>query len=96
MTPDLQDFFNRYRDAFDALDGDAVAALYAEPSAIAQGGRLTTWPDRAAVRDNMRALCAQYRARGYRGASFEPLQAQPLGPQFAWVELRWRCATPPC
>jgi aminoglycoside 6'-N-acetyltransferase I len=90
MTPDLLAFFEHYRDAFNALDGDRVAALYAEPSAISQQGCVTHWPDRAAVAANMRALCRLYRDRGFEQAAFVLHQALPLGEHDAVVDLRWR------
>ncbi len=90
MTPDLQAFLERYRDAFNALDGDAVAALYAEPSGIAQGGRYTLWPDHAAVAANMQALCRMYRERGFRSASFTLRHLLPLGRHDAMVDVAWR------
>jgi aminoglycoside 6'-N-acetyltransferase I len=90
MTPELQTFLERYRDAFNALDGDAVAALYAEPSGISQGGAWTPWPDRAAVAINMRALCAMYRERGFVRAAFDVTQVLPLGRHDAVVDVAWR------
>ncbi len=89
MTPDLQAFLERYRDAFNALDGDAVASLYAEPAAISQEGRVTHWPERASVASNMRALCELYRGRGFVSAAFELQQALPLGEHDAVLDLRW-------
>jgi hypothetical protein len=32
MPLEIRQFFERYRDAFNALDGEAVATLYAVPS----------------------------------------------------------------
>ncbi len=90
MTPDLLAFLDTYRDAFNGLDGDAVAALYAEPSGISQGGRHTHWPDRAAVAANMRALCTQYREQGFVRAAFEPRLTLPLGDHDALIEVDWR------
>ncbi len=92
MNPDLQAFLERYRDAFNVLDGDAVAALYAEPSAISQGGQVTHWADQAAVASNMRALCELYRGRAFVSANFELLHAMPLGDHDAVLDLRW-CIT---
>lgn len=85
----LRDFFDRYRAAFDRLDGAAVAALYALPSAIAQDGRLTLWTERDAVEANMTALCALYRERGWRGARYEVAQWLPQGDAYAVADLRW-------
>lgn len=90
MPPDITAFLERYRDAFNALDADAVAGLYAEPSGIAQGGRYTHWPDRGAVRANMAALCELYRAKGYRRAAFELTRWLDQGDRHALVDLRWR------
>ena len=35
MPRDVMSFLEQYRDAFDHLDGNAIAALYCVPSAIA-------------------------------------------------------------
>lgn len=89
LPDDLRAFLDAYRTAFDALDGDAVAALYAEPSAILQGEVLTVWADRAAVAANMRALCDAYARRGYAGAQWDTVQLVPLGTHHAFANLRW-------
>jgi len=87
-------FFSRYRDAFNALDGDAVADLWhAGGSGIAdsQGGcgRLTWWPHDVPMRANHHALCAHYRQAGYASASFNIDQCVPLGPDHAFARLQW-------
>ncbi len=41
LPTELRQFFKRYSEAFNALDANAVAQFYAEPSAIAQGGKVT-------------------------------------------------------
>jgi hypothetical protein len=89
LPADLRDFFDRYRNAFQALDGAAVAALYAVPSAIAQDGALTVWTGREAIAANMAALCALYRERGWRSASYEVAQWWPQGDAYAVADLRW-------
>ena len=92
---DVLAFFNRYRRAFDALDGDAVADLWHAPSAIADSGaagthaRVTGWADDAPLRANMRALCAHYRASGYGDAAFELQDHVPLGRHQSFARLRW-------
>ena len=96
---EVQAFFARYRDAFDRLDGDAVADLWHVPSGIADspataggwagGGRLTWWPDDAPMRANHRALCALYRGAGYHRARFEIEASWPLGAHHAAARLRW-------
>jgi hypothetical protein len=89
VTPLAQRFFESYRDAFNALDGDAVAALWHSPCGIAQDGGITWWPEPASVRENMRALCETYRRAGFARASFELQAVHQLGPQFAWTNVQW-------
>ncbi len=66
---EIRDFFGRYRDAFNELDGDAVADLWHTPSSITDSeadsngkpvARVTLWSDDAPKRKNMRALCDVY------------------------------------
>lgn len=90
MPQDITAFFERYRDAFNRLDGEAVAGLYAEPSGIAQDGRYTHWPSRPLVAKNMVALCEHYRARGFEKAEFEVGQVIDQGEQFAIADVHWR------
>jgi hypothetical protein len=90
MPRDIAAFFESYRDAFNALDGNAVAELYAECSGIAQDGAYTHWPDRHAVARNMTALCQLYRDKGFVRADFEPQQFIDQGEKFAVVDLLWR------
>ena len=85
----IRDSFETYRRAFNALDGQAVARLYSEPSAIAQGGELTVWPNQVAVAKNMETLCRMYKERGYVEAEFEPVQFLAQGTEYAFADLRW-------
>jgi hypothetical protein len=88
-------FFERYRAAFDTLDGDAVADLWHVPCAIASshaGGahaELTWWHDDAPMRDNMRALCEVYRRGGYARATFELRGVTPMGLHHAFADVAW-------
>jgi len=74
MPRDIRAFFECYCEAFNALDGEAVAELYAEPSGIAQDAVYTHWASRDSVATNMNALCKLYQDRGFQRAQFEPGQ----------------------
>jgi ketosteroid isomerase-like protein len=89
MPRDLHAFFQSYRDAFNALDGHAVAALYAEPSGIAQDGSYTHWGCREAVAENMVALCHLYRQKGFVRADFEPGVCVDQGQHHAVADVAW-------
>jgi len=90
MPADIIAFFDRYRDAFNSLDGSAVADLYAVPSAIAQGGEFTYWPAREPIQVNMDELCSVYRERGYAGATYLPVAHVAQGERYAIADLQWR------
>ncbi|RZU02099.1 hypothetical protein [Rivibacter subsaxonicus] len=91
----LIDFFDRYRAAFDRLDGDAVADCWHTPSAIADSrdghghGRVTVWTEEAPMRANMQALCAVYREAGFARTEFELLEHLAFGPDHMVAHLRW-------
>ena len=89
LPTELRQFFKRYSEAFNALDANAVAQFYAEPSAIAQGGKVTFWKTRTAVIENMASLCSLYRERGYQLAEWEPSSYFGQGQSHAIVDLRW-------
>jgi hypothetical protein len=89
MSPEILAFFESYRAAFDALDGEAVARLYAVPSGIASDNGYQHWPSFEAIRANMVALCALYRENGYAAARFEPRHFIDQGKRFAVADVRW-------
>ena len=92
---EAQAFFESYRDAFNRLDGNAVANLWHGSSGITDSGdagataRLTWWNDDAPMRANHVALCAVYRGNHYGRADFAIEQHLPLGPNHAFVHLHW-------
>ena len=90
MPLEIRAFFEDYRDAFNALDGGAVAEFYQQPSGIAQDGVYTHWPERKAVAENMNALCKMYMAKGFIRADFEPCQFIDQGEKYAVVDVQWR------
>jgi hypothetical protein len=90
MPTEIRQFFERYRDAFNSLDGEAVARLYAVPSGIAQDRQYTHWPEFEPIRDNMVALCGLYRERGYVAAEFQPGAFMQQGDNYAIADLSWQ------
>ena len=92
---EVQAFLETYREAFDRLDGDAVADLWHTPSGItgrrdgASLPALTWWTTDTPMRDNHRALCNLYRGNGYRRAEFEMIDCVSLGADHAFANLHW-------
>jgi ketosteroid isomerase-like protein len=89
MPRDVTEFFEQYRDAFNRLDGDAIANLYCVPSGILSDRGLTTWQSREPITENMVALCALYRANGYKQALFQPSHFISQGAEFAVADVVW-------
>jgi hypothetical protein len=89
VPADIRDFFVRYRDAFDRLDGEAIARLYAIPSALVSPQGYFHWADFDSIKRNMAALCHRYRGHGYRSARFEFSGFLALASTFAVVDLLW-------
>ncbi len=90
---EVTSFFETYRDAFNRLDGDAVADLWHGASGITDTrdgvAALTWWPDDAPMRANHRALCDLYRTADYGRADFEIVHHEPMGANHAFVHLHW-------
>jgi ketosteroid isomerase-like protein len=89
MPRDITEFFEQYRDAFNRLDGDAIANLYCVPSGIVGDRGLTAWQSREPIAENMVALCALYQANGYKRAHFQPNQFISQGADFAVADVAW-------
>ncbi|MDR0777508.1 MAG: nuclear transport factor 2 family protein [Azonexus sp.] len=89
MPTEIRAFFDRYRDAFNALDGEAVAQLYAVPSGIVSAQQYTHWPVFEPIAENMAALCKLYADHGFRSASYEPSAFIQQGEHCAVSDLSW-------
>lgn len=53
MPRDVAFFLEQYRDAFDRLDGEAIANLYCVPSGIVSDRGLTPWESREPIIKNI-------------------------------------------
>lgn len=92
---EVEIFFESYRDAFNRLDGDAVASLWHSSSGIThlnRGGHaaeVTWWGSDAPMRDNMKKLCDLYRGNDYSHANFRIESFRSLGAHHAFVDMHW-------
>lgn len=88
-------FFERYRDVFNRLDGQAVADCWHVPSSIADshgaggGARVTVYADDATLRANMDALCEVYRHNGFAACAFTLVEHVPLGAHHGFTLVHW-------
>jgi uncharacterized protein (TIGR02246 family) len=89
MQAEITALFENYQTAFNRLDGEAVADLYAVPSGIASDAGYTHWATREPIAKNMVALCEQYRKKGFASAVFQVAAFLPQGENFAIADLAW-------
>ncbi len=89
MTPEIRAFFDHYRDAFNQLDGEAVARLYAVPSGIVSAGGYTHWSSFEPIVANMVALCKLYADQGFVATDYVPAAFIRQGSDFAIADLCW-------
>lgn len=89
IEEEAERFMARYAQAFDALDGDAVAALYAQPAGLLDRTGYTHWPTNEQIAVNMIALCTHYRSNGYLHNAFVLRRCIALGEVAAYVDVGW-------
>jgi 2-oxoglutarate dehydrogenase complex dehydrogenase (E1) component-like enzyme len=89
MPPDLRQFFESYRGAFNRLDAAAISAHYSLPSMLTDRRGQVVWTEPGEVLANMAALCEYYRSNGFQSAEFEPLGFIDQPPDHAVADLAW-------
>jgi hypothetical protein len=57
LPTDILNFFAKYKESFNQLDGVAVASLYRVPSVIVDDASYTIWDSHEKIENNMMALC---------------------------------------
>lgn len=86
---DVPAFLDAYVAAFDALDPQRIARMYADPSAIYSGEGRPRWSTREALVASMASLCRAYSAMGYERATHELVERIPMGDKAAFILVRW-------
>ena len=86
---ETEQFFRSYQEAFNSLDGDAVAELWHVPSGITDRRTTIWWADDAPMRANHRALCDIYRGLNYGRAEHAIITFESLGSAHAFAHVCW-------
>jgi hypothetical protein len=87
---EIEQFFNTYCLAYNQLNSQSIAQLFAEPSGIAQQGQYTHFSSPNATTSNMQALCQWYAEQGFLKASFKINQLFLQGTQHAIADIDWQ------
>lgn len=89
MPPEIRAFFDSYREAFNRLDGEAVARLYAVPSGIVSDRGYTHWSSFEPIAENMVALCKLYAENGFASTVYQLAAFIGQGEHNAIADLSW-------
>ena len=87
---DLWPFFERYAQAFEAYDAEAVAACYATPCLLLRDGTTVTHESAESVAGSVRALLDLHRAWDVQTAAPVEVAVHEAGAGHAIARVDWR------
>jgi ketosteroid isomerase-like protein len=86
----MEELFNKYTEAFNAFDPQAIASLYRLPCAISDADGVQTFTQRAALVKKFTSNCESMRNVGYQHAQFSLLEQHALGDDKVAATVAWR------
>jgi predicted RND superfamily exporter protein len=89
----MEELFNKYTEAFDAFDPEAIANLYRLPCAISDADGVQAFASKSDLVKKFASNCESMRDFGYQHAQFNILQQQPLGQDKVATTIGWRINT---
>ena len=91
MHMTLQEFFNRYSQAYSALDARAVYAMFTRPFTAVHHGQIATFGshETEALYQATVGILDYYRNQGVTSASCYLAEVLPFGNDLATVKVRW-------
>lgn len=90
LDDSIRAFLKQYTEAFEAIDGNRIAALYYMPTLTMRGdGSIHCLQSREELARFFQGVADSYFQDGYRGGSFENLQVTPIGGRSALATLDW-------
>ena len=90
LTSDVRAFFENYKDAFDSIDGQRIAALYHIPTVTMRGdGSIHSFQSLEELARFFQGVADNYQKDGYAGGRFEGLQVSPIGGRSVLATMDW-------
>jgi hypothetical protein len=83
-------YFERYAEAFDRFDAEAIAGFVQVPCLMVNDDHVTLLPTEHAVVSNMRMLCDYHEREGYGGAHVLDVRVRESSPRVRHVDVDWR------
>ena len=83
-------YFERYAEACDAFDAEAIAAFYQVPCLMVNDDHVAALPTEDALISNTSALCAYHEREGYGRAHVGDVRVRESSAKVRQVEVDWR------
>lgn len=90
MPESLHQFFDSYRDAWNSLNGEAIATHYAASTNILDGDGYAVYASYKDLVEKFSANCAAFAALGYTGSRYAEEACIKSGETGVTVDLAWQ------
>lgn len=89
----MEELFDKYTAAFDALDASKIANLYTLPCATSDGDGQAVYDSESILIDKFNNNCEVMSATGYIRSTYNILTLEQLGSNACAVTLGWKTLT---
>jgi hypothetical protein len=91
LTHEIQGFFEEYSKAFEAIDGNRIAALYYMPTVTMRGdASIHCLQSREELARFFQGVADTYYKDGFRNGGFGNLEVVPIGERSALATMDWK------
>jgi ketosteroid isomerase-like protein len=89
----MEEFFQKYTEAFDSLDANAIADLYMLPCSASDGDGANVFSNRESLVEKFSGNCTSMKGMGYKHSKFSILDVTDMGGIAKAVVIGWRVFT---
>ena len=86
----MDKLFQKYSEAFDSFDSEAIASLYTLPCATSDGDGANVFSSKESLVEKFEQNCDAMKAIGYQWSEFNIHHTQNLGENSKAITLGWR------
>lgn len=86
----MGELFQKYSEAFDSFDPEAIVSLYKLPCATLDGDGVNVFSSKERLIEKFEKNCEAMKAMGYQGSEFNVHHTQNLGENAKAITLGWR------
>ena len=89
----MENFFNRYRDAFDAFDPETISSFYTLPCSTSDNDGLNVFSDSKSLINKLKLNCQSMKSMGCISSKFNILQTIDMGTLAKSIHVAWQVKT---